>query len=27
VLDGMDVVEKIAAVPTVKDNAGSPYFR
>lgn len=27
VLDGMDVVAKIAAVPTVKDNAGSPYFR
>ncbi|KAK3163687.1 hypothetical protein QOZ80_1AG0006890 [Eleusine coracana subsp. coracana] len=27
VLDGMDVVEKIAAVPTVKDNGGSPYFR
>ncbi|XP_062206227.1 peptidyl-prolyl cis-trans isomerase CYP26-2, chloroplastic-like [Phragmites australis] len=27
VLDGMDVVDKIAAVPTVKDNAGSPYFR
>ncbi|GJN37699.1 hypothetical protein PR202_gb26680 [Eleusine coracana subsp. coracana] len=22
----MDVVEKIAAVPTVKDNGGSPYF-
>ncbi|KAL6627559.1 hypothetical protein ACP70R_031285 [Stipagrostis hirtigluma subsp. patula] len=27
VLDGMDVVAKIAGVPTVKDNAGSPYFR
>lgn len=27
VLDGMDVVDKIAAVPTVKDNGGSPYFR
>ncbi|KAL6848308.1 hypothetical protein ACP4OV_022436 [Aristida adscensionis] len=27
VLDGMDVVAKIAAVPTVRDNAGSPYFR
>ncbi|CAO2161802.1 unnamed protein product [Urochloa humidicola] len=27
VLDGMDVVDKIAAVPTVRDNAGSPYFR
>ncbi|CAL4964734.1 unnamed protein product [Urochloa decumbens] len=27
VLDGMDVVEKIAAVPTVRDNGGSPYFR
>ncbi|CAO2185301.1 unnamed protein product [Urochloa humidicola] len=27
VLDGMDVVDKIAAVPTVRDNGGSPYFR
>ncbi|CAD6239297.1 unnamed protein product [Miscanthus lutarioriparius] len=27
VLDGMDVVAKIAAVPTVRDNTGSPYFR
>ena len=27
VLDGMDVVAKIAAVPTVRDNAASPYFR
>ncbi|CAL4977359.1 unnamed protein product [Urochloa decumbens] len=27
VLGGMDVVEKIAAVPTVRDNGGSPYFR
>lgn len=27
VLDGMDVVAKIAAVPTVRDNTDSPYFR
>lgn len=27
VLDGMDVVAKIAAVPTVRDNTASPYFR
>lgn len=27
VVDGMDVVEKIAGVSAVKDNAGSPYFR
>lgn len=27
VVDGMDVVDKIASVPTVKDNTGSPYFR
>lgn len=27
VVDGMDVLGKIAAVPTVKDNTASPYFR
>uniref|UniRef100_A0ACD5VJ24 Uncharacterized protein n=1 Tax=Avena sativa TaxID=4498 RepID=A0ACD5VJ24_AVESA len=27
VVDGMDVVAKIAAVPTVKDNSGSGYFK
>ncbi|KAL5220738.1 hypothetical protein ABZP36_025451 [Zizania latifolia] len=27
VVDGMDVVDKIASVPTVKDNTASPYFR
>uniref|UniRef100_A0A0E0JD92 Peptidyl-prolyl cis-trans isomerase n=1 Tax=Oryza punctata TaxID=4537 RepID=A0A0E0JD92_ORYPU len=27
VVDGMDVLDKIAAVPTVKDNTASPYFR
>lgn len=27
VLDGMDVVKKIALVKTVKENTGSPYFR
>jgi peptidyl-prolyl cis-trans isomerase B (cyclophilin B) len=27
VVDGMDVVGKIAAVPTVKDNSGSGYFK
>jgi peptidyl-prolyl cis-trans isomerase B (cyclophilin B) len=27
VLDGMDVVQKIALVKTVKENTGSPYFR
>uniref|UniRef100_A0A0D9UVX8 PPIase cyclophilin-type domain-containing protein n=1 Tax=Leersia perrieri TaxID=77586 RepID=A0A0D9UVX8_9ORYZ len=27
VVDGMDVVDKIAAVPTVRDNTASPYFR
>ena len=27
VLDGMDVVSKIAAVPTVKDNSASGYFK
>uniref|UniRef100_J3KVS4 Peptidyl-prolyl cis-trans isomerase n=1 Tax=Oryza brachyantha TaxID=4533 RepID=J3KVS4_ORYBR len=27
VVDGMDVVGKIAAVPTVRDNTASPYFR
>ncbi|KAF0898979.1 hypothetical protein E2562_012672 [Oryza meyeriana var. granulata] len=27
VVEGMDVVDKIAAVPTVKDNTASPYFR
>lgn len=27
VVSGMDVVEKIAAVPAVRDNAGSPYFQ
>ncbi|KAI0524027.1 hypothetical protein KFK09_003391 [Dendrobium nobile] len=27
VIDGMDVVEKIAGVSAVRDNTGSPYFR
>ncbi|XP_042502477.1 peptidyl-prolyl cis-trans isomerase CYP26-2, chloroplastic [Macadamia integrifolia] len=27
VLDGMDVVERIAGVKTVQENTGSPYFR
>ena len=26
VLEGMDVVEAIAALPTVKDNSSSPFF-
>lgn len=27
VVDGMEVVERIAGVSAVKDNSGSPYFR
>lgn len=27
VIEGMDVVQKIALVKTVKENSGSPYFR
>ena len=26
VLEGMDVIERIAGLPTVKDNSSSPFF-